>query len=137
MSTVPSLLGTLIIDEIDQVDVMSALLADIRRLRRDQPRNAAPAQAGRGRNCAAGCYDAGCLCRRCARDAPARSAAVSAEGPLPRLPYARRQSPVRPLLLFTTLAIAAGAAGSGFQGVGVLVDPNYAPTQSFVSDVQA
>src|SRR5262249_48563221 len=63
----PSLLGTLIIDEIDQVDVMSALLADIRRLRRDQPRNAAPAQAGRGRNCAAWCYDAGCLCRRCAR----------------------------------------------------------------------
>src|SRR5262249_2904839 len=39
-------------------------------------------------------------------DAPARSAAVSAEGPLPRLPCARRQSPVRPLLLFTTLVIA-------------------------------
>src|SRR5262249_51230850 len=51
---------------LPRVDVMSALLADIRQLRRDQPRNAAPAQAGRGRNCAAWCYDAGCLCRRCA-----------------------------------------------------------------------
>src|SRR5262249_23765174 len=46
-------------------------------------------------------------------DAPACSAAVSAEGPLPRLPCARRQSPVRPLLLFTTLVIAVARLPCG------------------------
>src|SRR5262249_55485472 len=46
-------------------------------------------------------------------DAPARSAAVSAEGPLPRLPCARRLSPVRPLLLFTTLVIAVARLPCG------------------------